>query len=125
MAIKKQTQASAPLPPPPSFFEKAEHIVNGPRQDEYGYKLTNFSQISMIWQGMLAHKLQPDAAITPEDVALLMIGVKAARLAKSPDHFDSWIDIAGYAGCASILQDERADGMPLPGAIKDPREGQF
>jgi len=27
-----------------------------------------------------------------------MIWVKMARLAKTPSHQDSWIDIAGYAG---------------------------
>jgi hypothetical protein len=29
--------------------------------------------------------------------------VKIARLANSPDHMDSWIDIAGYAACGGEI----------------------
>jgi len=49
------------------------------------------------------------------------VQVKMARLAKSPDHFDSIMDVAGYAACFSMLQDERAAGKALPGALVDPR----
>jgi hypothetical protein len=39
-----------------------------------------------------------------------MIGVKAARLAKSPTHADSVIDIAGYIGCYDNgILDERME----------------
>lgn len=101
---------------------EANGTISGPRQQEYGATRQNFSQIAMIWQGLLATKLAPDAAITPEDVALLMIGVKMARLAKSPDHHDSVVDVAGYAGCYGTLQDERKLKKPLRGATKDARE---
>jgi hypothetical protein len=33
------------------------------------------------------------------DVALLMIGMKLARLRHNPSHEDSWVDVAGYAAC--------------------------
>ena len=105
--------------PPKSLLQRAHETIHGQRQLDYGDKLQNFAQIAMIWQGMLAHKLLPSARITPEDVALLMIGVKASRLAKSPTHTDSWLDIAGYAGCADHLQQERAAGAYLSGAIVD------
>ena len=42
--------------------------------------------------------------LTAEDVALLMIQVKASRLANLPTHEDSWIDIAGYVNCVSQIQ---------------------
>jgi len=100
----------------------AQQTIEGDRQRDYGGKLTNFSQIAMIWQGLLAPQLQPTARITPELVALCMIAVKMARLSKSPDHFDSILDVAGYAGCYSILQTEREDGQQLPGAVVDPRK---
>lgn len=100
----------------------AAAAISGPRQEDYGDKRQNFAQIAMIWQGLLATKLAPDAAITPEDVALLMMGVKMARLAKSPDHYDSAMDIAGYAGCYGTLQQERIEGKELVGATKDSRD---
>lgn len=99
----------------------AQDVISGDRQRDYGDKLQNFSQIAMLWQGTLATLLKPDAAITPELVALCMIQVKVARLAKSPDHGDSILDVAGYAGCYSILQDERIAGTALVGATVDPR----
>lgn len=103
------------------MLHRAEDTINGPRQQEYGDKLANFSQIAMLFQGVLARKLLPTAAISPEDVALLMMCVKMARLANMPDHADSILDIAGYAGCFDKLQIERKTGTVLPGAIIDPR----
>lgn len=109
----------------PSLLERADAIINGPRQQEYGGKLQNFSQIAMLWQGTLATKLAPDVAITPEDVALCMMQVKIARLAKTPDHEDSILDVAGYAGCYSLLQKERSEGKELLGVTIDPRGPQY
>lgn len=109
----------------PTMLEQADAIIAGDRQRDYGDKLQNFSQIAMLWQGTLAHLLQPNAAITPELVTMCMIQVKLARLAKSPDHADSLLDVAGYAGCMSILQQERIEGKELLGATKDPRELLF
>lgn len=103
----------------PSILREAEALIHGQRQTDYGDKRQNFSQIAMIWTGMLSHKMLPGMKITPDDVAVLMIGMKAARLAKSPEHRDSWIDIAGYAGCAERLQEERRIGKPLLGATED------
>jgi len=109
----------APTVTPKPMLQQAQETISGPREQEYGNKLQNFSQISMIWQGILAPKMLPDSVITPEDVALLMIGVKMARLAKSPDHFDSILDVAGYAGCYSHLQEDRSAGKELLGATVD------
>ena len=78
----------------------------------------------MLFQGTLATKLLPDSTITAEDVALLMMQVKIARLAKSPDHKDSILDVAGYAGCYDLLQEERANGYELKGATYDRRAGE-
>lgn len=108
---------------PKPMLHQAQDLIHGQRQADYGDKRTNFSQIAMLWQGTLAFKLQPGQAITPEDVALCMMQVKIARLAKSPDHKDSIVDIAGYAGCYDYLQAERSEGAQLPGAIIDPRDG--
>lgn len=103
----------------------ADATVHGPRQHEYGDKLQNFSQIAMLWQGTLAPILQPNARITPELVALCMMQVKISRLAKTPDHKDSILDVAGYAICYDELQLQRDAGMQLTGATVDPRDKQW
>lgn len=101
------------------MLHKAEELINGARQEDYGDKLQNFSQIAMLMQGYLAPKLAEGCKITPEDVAMLMICVKMARLAKSPNHVDSIMDIAGYAGCYDKLRSERRMNKPLMGATED------
>lgn len=103
------------------MLHQAQELIQGQRQQDYGDKLQNFSQIAMLWQATLGTKLAPTARITPEDVALCMMQVKIARLAKSPDHKDSTMDIAGYAGCYDMLQIERDTCKQLEGAIIDPR----
>lgn len=110
-----------PVEPRNGILVEAEILVNGQRQQDYGDKLQNFSQIAMLWQGYLAMKLRPVCAITPEDVSMMMILVKMARLAKSPDHEDSLVDIAGYARCMDMLQQERKNHVILQGALIDPR----
>ena len=106
------------------LLQRAHETITGPRQADYGDKLQNFSQIAMLFQGTLATKLLPDSTITAEDVALLMMQVKIARLAKSPDHKDSILDVAGYAGCYDLLQEERANGYELKGGTYDRRAGE-
>jgi ABC-type transport system involved in cytochrome bd biosynthesis fused ATPase/permease subunit len=104
-----------------TLLADAATTIAGVREQEYGSKLQNFTQIAMLFQGTLATKLLPNARITPEDVALLMMQVKIARLAKSPDHKDSILDVAGYAGCYDDLQLQRVSGVALAGATVDPR----
>jgi hypothetical protein len=89
------------------MLHKAEELINGDRQKDYGDKLPNFSQIADFWTAHLKFKLKEDVKITAEDVALMMINVKQARLAKSPNHYDSILDVAGYAGCYDKILIER------------------
>lgn len=89
------------------MLHRAEELINGARQKDYGDKLRNFDQIADFWNAQLKYKLAPGQKVTAEDVALCMIGVKAARLAKSPTHADSVIDIAGYIGCYDKILEER------------------
>lgn len=117
------TQATEAVAPQP-LLQRAFATVHGARQADYGDKLANFAQIAMGMQMVLARKLKPGEAVTPEDVGFLMMQVKLARLAHMPHHEDSLLDIAGYAECVDVLKSERAailagHAAPLPGAIND------
>lgn len=103
----------------PSLLHRADTLINGDRQQDYGDKLQNFAQTAMLWTAVLAPKLQKEQVITADDVALCMIGIKMARLSKTPNHKDSILDIAGYAGCMDILQNERERNVELLGATRD------
>jgi hypothetical protein len=75
-------------------LREAARIIAGERDVQYGGPEENFERIAKIWGVILSTK------ITREDVAMMMVGLKVARYAsKSGFQPDTWIDIAGYAGC--------------------------
>ena len=75
-------------------LREAARIVSGDRDIQYGGPEENFARIAKIWSVIL------NIPVTEEDVAMCMVGVKVARYAnKSGFQPDTWIDIAGYAGC--------------------------
>ena len=79
------------------ILNDAEAHITGDRDTDYGGAFTNFNDIARIWGIILSKQ------ITREDVALCMIAVKLARLKTSPDHSDSWVDLAGYAAIGGEL----------------------
>ena len=76
-------------------LDTAKSLICDDRHKEYGDTNSNFSDIAKIWSVVLGHK------VTPKQVALCMIAVKMSRLRQNIQHEDSWVDIAGYAGCGS------------------------
>ena len=84
--------------------------ATGARGNTYGTAEENFQRIAnlMTAQLGLVEELPNSGCLTrpltKEDVALLMIHVKASRLANCPSHEDSWVDIAGYVNCVSNIQ---------------------
>lgn len=69
----------------------ADDLINGERDASYGDALDSFTRIAKLWTATLGIE------ISPTQVALLLAQLKLARLAASPTHEDSWIDLAGYA----------------------------
>lgn len=80
-----------------SVLGEAEAVVYGERAAVYGHPKDNFLRIAALWNGWLTAR-GIAYAFTPEDTADLLILVKLARLMATPDHRDSMVDIAGYAG---------------------------
>ena len=71
------------------------------RGQHYGKVLQNHNRIAKIWSIILG------SDITEEQVALMMVGLKVARLIETPDHQDSILDIAGYAAVMSECVEEK------------------
>ena len=71
------------------------------RGQHYGKVLENHSRIAKIWSVILG------SDVTEEQVALMMVGLKVARLVETPDHQDSILDIAGYAAVMSECIEEK------------------
>jgi hypothetical protein len=75
----------------------ASNLISGQRADDYGSLEDNFGRIAIMWGVVLGR------VVTTEQVALCMASVKMCRLVNSPDHADSWVDLAGYAAIGSEL----------------------
>ena len=72
------------------------------RPEAYGPPEQNFTRISRHWNVYLAGKYPgADPVIDAVDVAAMMALMKIARLEETPDHEDSWADLAGYAACGA------------------------
>jgi hypothetical protein len=83
-----------------SVLTKAEELINGDRAAAYGNALDNHKNIADLWTAWLGWEL------TPEDVVVMMILLKVARLTDGY-HEDSVTDIAGYAGVLERIKNVR------------------
>ena len=81
------------------FLKEVEQTLEGDRQVDYGDASKNFARIARMWEVIFGHQ------VTLEQVHLAMIAVKMSRLVNTPEHQDSWIDIAGYAALAAELKE--------------------
>lgn len=93
---------------PLAEYDLAIKDITDRRGDVYGHPGDDFDR---------AAKLKAVVAECRDPVirhALEMICVKVARLIESPDHVDSWIDIAGYSRCAVMVVDRRQSADEVP-----------
>ena len=75
---------------------EAHEIVNGERQGLYGTPENNFERIADYWERYLKHTKQAYFTMYPEDVAMMMVLMKIARLESGHFTKDSCTDAAGY-----------------------------
>lgn len=75
--------------------DTAKSIVSGARRSAYGTPEQNFERIAALWSGYATARGW-GITFTATDVSPLMILMKLARLAETPDHLDSAIDGVGY-----------------------------
>lgn len=84
-------------------LEEALNIINGHRQDDYGSPEDSFQNIANYWNAyfeQIADKRED--GLTPEDVAMMMILFKIARLGHGYTR-DSVVDICGYAAIYAAM----------------------
>jgi len=86
------------------ILEKADRLINGDREEEYGDPYESFQHIADMWTVYLQHK------VTPVNVATMMVLLKTCRSMNSPDHTDSYVDMAGYAALAGEMGTSQSDG---------------
>jgi len=88
---------------PEDMIREAIDLVNNDRQKDYDHPLDNFTRIAKIWSAVL------DIDVTPEQVALCLVGVKIARQAYAPKE-DNIIDGVGYfLTLAKVIEKRRTN----------------
>lgn len=85
---------------PPVLDAAAAHTL-GPRHDDYGHSAINIGERTADLFSAYVRNMET-RKFTATDVCNLLILVKVARLMENPatPHFDSLVDIAGYASTA-------------------------
>ena len=78
-----------------SVLKEAQTIIYGDREKTYGHPSKNLKAIASMWNAYL--KSVGDRDLNAQDVCVMMVLLKGARLANDPRHRDSVVDICGYA----------------------------
>lgn len=99
------------LLPRASALREAEKLTCGDRNNDYGPPTQDFQRTADLLNALGYRRI--DAAdtildILPSDVALIVAQVKVSRLMHSRGKRDSWVDLAGYAGCGYECAQEEA-----------------
>jgi len=97
MKIYDVTMTEVP-PEPKTVLQEADALIHGSRNAAYGPPSQDFQRTADMWTGLLQYKLKDGERIRAQDVAWMMICLKASR-AQHGDKRDDYVDAAGYAGC--------------------------
>lgn len=83
------------------ILDEAKHLVNGPRAKDYGEAYDNHERVAKLWSSVL------NINVSVSQVYMCLLLLKVARLVVTPNHKDSWIDIAGYASLGGEVDEKR------------------
>ena len=85
-----------------TILEEAQRLVHGDRGTDYGHPFFDFSRTAKIWSAIL------DIQVTPEKVALCMVGLKISREVNMPKR-DNRVDGAGYFETLQMVMDKKKE----------------
>ena len=74
-------------------LDTAKKLITGDRQDAYGPPSESFGDMDKVLNALGVG----DGELTGTDVVIFNIVQKLRRLSVTPNHTDSWVDLAGYA----------------------------
>jgi hypothetical protein len=97
VAEQHARMANQSIDPCGDLLDKAKAAVCGPRRAVYGDPEHDLQTTGDLWATWLNRRYGLQLKLTGSDVSTMMILLKTARLANTPDHEDSWTDAAGYA----------------------------
>jgi hypothetical protein len=77
---------------------EAKGLVEGDRTNQYGPPHQDFQRAADA-ASAYGYRAIGGRPIEAHDIAILVSLVKVSRIMWQPDKRDSWVDLAGYAGC--------------------------
>ena len=80
------------------FLDKANVLVKGQREIDYGDKTKNHGNIAKLWSAYT------DTDITAHDVAIMMTLLKVARTKLGAVSEDTYIDMSAYGAIAGEIK---------------------
>jgi hypothetical protein len=86
-----------------NVLEEAQKIIYGDREKTYGKPSKNLETIAQMWNAYITAR--GEKVLNAKDVAVMMVLLKAARLANDQSHRDSVVDICGYAALIERCDD--------------------
>ena len=110
-ASKKGQDIPAPGKEEMEIFKKAEEILNGNRQGQYGKPERNLSDIANVWNWYLnARKSGQSAGLDAKDVGIMMALLKIVRAASGYYKDDNYVDAINYLALAEEFERMLVDG---------------
>lgn len=97
------------LTPREQALSVAQSLIAGHRDKDYGSPTDNFGRAAGALTA-LGYRAPDGSEIDPHDIAIIMLAIKLARLAHDPQNQDTWIDVAGYAGCGAEVAADETEG---------------
>lgn len=98
----KTAPAPAPAPAQDNPAPLREELLNDAsdkitvsKEEEYGNPIASFERIAALWTAREMHL--SNMVYTASDVAQMLALLQVSRLARDPEHGDSWVDLIGYA----------------------------
>lgn len=92
------------------ILDGARDAVMKARNNSYGPPTQDFDRTAGILNSLgVTVNGQP---VQSHHVAVIQIAVKLSRIAWSPGHKDSWLDIAGYAACGYECAASNVESVP-------------
>ena len=79
-----------------SVLDEAAKAVHGDRGRDYGHPAVNHKCTAAMMRAFLQRRYGPSAEFDALDTCAHNLCQKLSRLANTPDHHDSQVDIAGY-----------------------------
>lgn len=88
------------IAPRAKLLHGAVDAITRDRNNTYGPPTQDFTRAAAMLNAMgFQYGEYGIESIEPHHIAMIMIALKLSRLVWSPENEDSWMDIAGYAGC--------------------------